>query len=51
MRIREFVADGLFGLRMLRKKPAFLIVVLLTLAISIGATAAIFGVVNSVPIR
>ncbi len=51
MSIREFIGDGLFGLRVLRKKPAFLIVVLFTLAISIGATAAIFGVVNSILLR
>jgi putative ABC transport system permease protein len=43
-----FVRDGLFGLRVLRKKPVFFTVVLLTLAVSIGATTAIFSVVNSI---
>ena len=39
------------ALRALRAKPAFTLVTLLTLAIGIGGTAAIFGAVNAVVLR
>jgi putative ABC transport system permease protein len=46
--IEQFTSDIRFGLRMLRKTPAWTLVVSLTLALGIGLSTAIFSVVYGV---
>ena len=50
-RLDMIVQDLKHALRSLRRKPSFTAVVVLTLAIGIGGTTAIFGAVNAVLLR
>ena len=49
--VDELAADLRYGLRQLRRAPAFTLVATLTLAIAIGANAAIFTLVDAVLIK
>jgi putative ABC transport system permease protein len=49
--MREFMNDFIYGARKLWAAPTFALTVIVTLALGIGATTAIFSVVNSVLLK
>ena len=48
MALNSFLQDLQFAIRMLRKQPGFSVIAALTLALGIGATAAVFSLIQGV---
>ena len=49
--LKGVMEDARFGVRVLRKNPGFALVAVLTMALGIGVTTAMFSIVNAVLLR
>ncbi len=49
--LEDFLKDLRFGARLLVRGPVFSIVAILSLALGIGATSAIFSLINAIVLR
>ena len=51
MTMENLVRDLRYGVRLLRRSPGFAAIAILTIALGIGATSAIFSVINAVALK